>query len=50
MAKLAKFCEENQFEEIYFLQNNSYLVENKLAKQISCEDISNVIQQGNKFI
>ena len=29
MAKLAKFCGENQFEEIHFLQNNSYLVENK---------------------
>ncbi len=39
---------ENNYSSYW--ENKSYLVENKLAKQISCEDISNVIQQGNKFV
>lgn len=30
MAKMDKYLQENQFEKIYFLQNNSYLVENKI--------------------
>lgn len=30
MAKMTKFLQENEFQTIHFLQNNSYFVENKI--------------------
>ncbi len=33
VTKMNKFLNENGFENIYFLQNNSYLVENKIISR-----------------